>query len=252
MADMYFLSKNYVSASDTINVSSGASYKSRIYDQRYDFQWISSGETAEAGYNTYIEIIFYEQSAVINRTYDTIVLQGINLKKFKLQNYTGGSYADIAGSEYIVNADASVRIKLAAPVTGSKIKLLMQSTIAAGEEKKVGELWVCLQNYQLSNPKSARSQQNQTEMGFYRFANGAGAQWFIYDKWQKTYKIDYLTNTQIDSLYAIFNSHATITFYEDYARDINLIKLVAWVGSFMRDDNPKTKLNTLTMALREV
>ena len=125
--DIYFLSKNYVSGDDTINVSSGSLVKARLYDQKYNIVWSSASETTETGYGTYIEIVFYEGSNAINRTYDTIVLQGINLKKFKLQNYTGGAYADIAGAAYTTNAESTLRIKLAASVTGSKIKLLMEN-----------------------------------------------------------------------------------------------------------------------------
>ena len=136
MAGMIFLSKNYISADDTINVSSNDSYKSRIYDQNHNLQWISSGETSETGYDTYIEIIFYEGSAVINRTIDTFVLQNINLKDFKIQYYTGGAYADIADTVFTTNADSTKRIKLSSSITTSKIKLLMKATITPAEEKK--------------------------------------------------------------------------------------------------------------------
>lgn len=251
--DMYFLSKNYVSEYDTINVSSSDSYKTRLYDQKKELQWISSGETAETGFNTYIEIIFKENTSAVNRTYDTIVLQNINLKKFKLQNYTGGAYVDIAGASFTVNADSTVRIKLASSVTGARIKLLMESTIVANEEKKVGEFWVCLEIYRLQNPFTTRNRQDAVMGGFYRLANGTGSQWYLYDKWGKVYKIKLLTDAQLSSLEDIFQDHDVFTFYENYTRDIDLIKLVFWIGEFTPEDNPKIGIerHTLSMELAE-
>lgn len=250
--DMYFLSKNYISADCTINVTSADTLKARIYDQKYNLQWISSGETAETGYDTYIEILFYEGSNTIERTYDTIVLQNINLKKFKLQNYSG-SYSDISGASFTVNADSSVRIKLASPVTGTKIKLLMESTIVANEEKKVAEFWVCLETYRVQLPRTERSREDFAKAGFSRLGNGAGTKWFEYNKWGKTYEFEFLTDAQLAELESIYRTHAVFTFYENYTRDIDLIKLVFWVGEFSGGDNPKVsiQLNTLEMQLME-
>lgn len=251
--DMYFLSKNYVSSVDTINVSSGALLKARLYDQKFNIKWVSSGETTETDYNTYIEVIFYEASSVVNRTYDTIVLQGINLKKFKLQNYTGGAYSDITGATYTANSATSVRIKLASPITGSKIKLLMESTIVANQEKQVGEFWVCLETYRLQNPFTSRNRADEFQGGFQRLADGTGSSWSIYDKWGKSYTLKQLTDTQLESLEDIYKDHEPFTFYENYTRDIDLIKLVYWVGQFECNENPKigVELNALTMELVE-
>jgi len=249
--DMYFLSKNYINSDDTINVSSGDDYKSYIYDQNKSVQWESSGETSETGYDTYIEIIFYEGLSTVNRTYDTIVLQNINLKKFKLQNYNG-SYADISGASYTVNADSTVRIKLASSVTGSRIKLLMQSTISSGEEKKVGQFWVMLETYQLQNPRTTRSRQVEVEGDFYRLGDGTGEQWSIYEKWNKKYTFKYLSDTQIDELYDIYNEHEEFSFYEDYTRDIDSIRLVHWIGKFKDKDDARVELHTLNMELVEL
>ena len=253
--DMYFLSKNYVNSDDTINVSSADLYKTRLYDQNYILQWISSGETSETGYDTYIEVIFYEGSNTINRTIDTFVLQNINLADFKIQYYTGGAYAEIPDSEAIftTNIDTSKRIKLSNTITTSKIKLLMKGTITPSEEKKVGQFWVLLETYELENPHTTRTREDETMTGFQRMGNGDGVLWTLWDKWGKTYELEDLTDTQLLELEDIYRQHSLFTFYENYSRNIDLIKQVFWVEMFTGEDNPiqGIQLNTLTMKLVE-
>lgn len=252
MASTYLLSKNYVSADDTINVSSGSGTKTRIYDQRVDVQWLSVGETGETGYNTYVEVLFYEGTNAATRTYDTIILNNINLKKFKLQNYTGGSYADITGTDYTVNADTSLRIKLAAPVTGTKIKLLMWSTIVAAQEKKIGEFWVCLQSLELDSFRSASRDQNFLTYGDnYRLADGTLEQWDIYDKGEWFWNIFNLTQTKMESLRSIFQDHEVIVFYPDYANDLDEVYLAQLTGQWRCNHNPKTNLYAAQLEIKE-
>jgi hypothetical protein len=251
--DIFFLSKNYVSADDTISASSGTLLLPRIYDQKFASQWQSSGETAETGYDTYIEIIFNELTTATDRVIDTIVLQNINLKDFKIQYFTGGAYADIAEAVFTTNAATGLRIKLAASITTSKIKILMKATIVTGQEKKIGEVWAMLESYCLSAILSTRTRRDENLSGLYRFGNGGAAKWFEWNKWGKTYQIKNITDTQLAALEAIFSAHSSFTFYENYTRDINSIHAVLWIGDFAGDDNPKigVALNSVTLQLVE-
>jgi hypothetical protein len=251
--DIYFLSKNYVNPDDTLNASSGALLLPRLYDQAYSMQWQSSGETAESGYNTYIEVVFKEGSSAVNRVIDTIVLQNINLKKFKLQYFVDDAYADIQGASFTVNAATSLRIKLAVPVTTAKIKIIIESTIVANEEKKIGELWAMLETYRLENSFTKRNRQDTFQGNFYRLGDGTGGKWKLYDKWGKVYTLRNLTDTQLSALESIYRAHSLFTFYENYTRDINLIKQVFWIGNFSAEDRPKIglELNDLQMEIAE-
>lgn len=253
--DMYFLSKNYLSADDTVNVSSGTLLKVRLYDQKYNLQWASASETSESDYSTYIEIIFKEGLVAINRTIDTFILQNINLKDFKIQYFTGGSYAEISSSEAIftTNTATSKRIKLTNSITTSKIKILMKATIVANQEKKIGEFWACLETYRLVAPFTTRNRKDISQSGFNRLGDGTGTKWFEYNKWGKTYQLKNLTDTQLKALEDIYRLHSVFTFYENYTRDIDLIKLVFWIGNFSGSDNPKidVELNSLDVELTE-
>ena len=251
MAYIYLLSKNYVNASDAINVSSGALTKARIYDQRYDLLWQSSGETDESGFNTYIEAVFYQGSNLINRTYDTIILQGINLKQFKLQNYSGGAYADISGASYTNNADSSVRIKLASPITGSKIKLLMQSTIVANQEKSVGEFWCALESICLQQVASSRNRGDYFRGGDFYLANGSLRSFTIFSKANFTFNFQNISDADFITLKSIYDQHLVMTFYPNYERNINEIFLVQWVGAFRGTMHPKIKINSIEVNLKE-
>lgn len=252
--DIYFLSKNYVSVDDAINVSSGDLLKSRLYDGRTAALWSSSGETTETDYNTYIEVIFYESTGAVQRTFDTIVLQNTNFKKFKVQYHNGSNYVDIAEATVESNASNTVRLKITTPLLTSRIKVLIQSTIVASQEKTLGELWFMLQTYQLQNPLTTRSRADELSGGFSRLGDGTGTQWREYDdKWHKVYSIKQLTDTQLLALKAIHAAHLKFSFYENYTRDVDSIMMVHWVGGFDCEDNPKVsmELNTLDMELVE-
>jgi len=253
--DMFFLSKNYVNADDTINASShdDDSYKGALYDKDKLTQWTSSGETTETGYDTYIEVILYEGSNTVNREIDTFVLQNINLADFKIQYYTGGAYAEIPDSEAIftTNTDTSLRIKLSNSITTSKIKLLMKATITPSEEKAIGEFWALLETYQLEFPYTSRKRSDSSLSGFQRMGNGEGVMWSVYDKWGKSYELMNVSDTQLEELESIYKEHAVFTFYENYTRDIDLIKEVFWVEEFEGEDDPRTELNTVTLNLVE-
>jgi hypothetical protein len=251
MATMFFLSKNYVSALDTINVSSGDLLKTRLCDQKSNLLWQSSGETGESGYNTYIEIIFFEGANAVNRAYDTILLQNINLKQFKLQNYAGGVYTDIPGAAYTVNADNSVRIKLASPVTGSRIKLLMQSTIVAGQEKYVGEFWVMLETLNLAQVFTTRNRGDYYRGGDYYLANGSLSTYRLFSKATFTWEMANLSDDDYQTLKGIYDQHAILSFYPDYTRDIDGIYLMQWTGIFKGTTHPKISINNISIELKE-
>jgi hypothetical protein len=58
---------------------------------------------------------------------------------------------------------------------------------------------------------------------------------------------------QLASLEDIYKAHEVFTFYENYTRDSDLIKLVFWIGDFGGDDNPKIgiELNSCSLELVE-
>ena len=252
MANPTFLSKNYLTADCTINVSSGSAVKQYAYDQKKVTVWKSSGETDEDGdYSCSYEVLFYEGSVATARTIDTIVLQGINLKKFKIQYWTGAAYADIAEAVYTTNAASSLRIKLASSVSTLKLNVVMDTTIVAGEEKEIGELWAMLETYELVGPRMKVSQSDYKDGGQYYLASGKLESWLLFNKYSGQFVFDFLTDTQLSELRAIYDEHDTFTFYINNVRDVDSIYLVQWINSFKVEDDTLLKLNSLTMELME-
>jgi hypothetical protein len=249
---MQFLSKNYINVDDTVNVSSNDGLKGNAYDRLATTYWASTGETAEGGtYPTYYEVIFYEGSSTINRVIDTLVLQYINLKAFKIQYWNGAAYADFTGGVFTVNAAASLRIKLATPVTTSKIKIIMDSTIVAGQEKSIGEFWACLQTLDI-NFRSSRSQNDYLLGANYRLADAVLETWFLASKKELPWTLANITDANLVSLKAIYDTHAPFSIYIDYDRDINSIILGQWTGAWrIQIPEPRVPLTSVNFDFKE-
>lgn len=251
MANPFFLSKNYVSADDSINVSSGDATKICLYDQKPALQWVSSGETSESGYNTYIEVVFYEGLVAATRVLDTLVLQNINLKKFKFQYWDGAAYQDMTGGEVTSNALATVRIKLAATVTTTKIKLLMQSTIVAGQEKKVGEFWALLQTFELTEGRHSHMRSDFKEGGLYYLASGKLETYTVFKKYAAKIDFELLTMPSIVLLKALYDLDANFTIYLNYGTDPDGIYNVCWANTFTYDEDTLRDYFKLSMEIKE-
>jgi len=251
MGNPFFLSKNYVSALDTINVSSRDATKICLYDQKAALQWTSYGETTETGYDTYIEVVFYEGLVAATRVFDTLVLQNINVKKFKFQYWDGAAYQDITGGEVTTNAAATVRIKLAATVTTTKIKLLMQSTIVAGQEKKIGELWVMLQTFELTEGRHSHSRSDYKEGGAYYLASGKMETFTVFKKYAAKIDFELLTLVSIVLFKALYDLDSNFTIYLNYGTDADGIYNVCWTNTFTYDEDTLRGYFKLSMEIKE-
>ncbi len=251
MANPFFLSKNYIFGDDTVNVSSGEAAKSYIYDQNRAVQWESIGETTETGYDTSIEVIFYEGSVATDRTIDTIVLQNINLKKFKVQYWTGAAYADIADTIIDTNADSTLRIKLSSSVTTAKIKLLMQSTIVASQEKKVGQFWAMLETFELTEGRHNHERRDNKDGGENYLASGRMTTYTIFKKYAAKINFELITRTSIDLFKTLYDTDDSFVFYMNYAEKIDDIFIVVWKNDFTYSQDTLRGLFKLVMELNE-
>jgi len=251
-ANFYILSKNYVNSNNTFNVSSNSADSFLLYDQSKAPQWKSSGETVENGsYSTYIEIIFYSGASAVNRNIDTIVLQNINLKAFKIQQFNGVSYSDIPEAIFSNNSLSTIRIKLATPINTAKIKIIMDSTIIANQEKMIGEIWCMLENYNLAF-RSTRPRNDNLIGDNFRTVNGKLNTFYIISKVEFLWTLDNITDSVKDDLEAIYNNHSLICVYIDYDREPNSIYQGQWVNSFRANKKePKIPITAVTFDFKE-
>jgi len=252
MSNFYILSKNYIDVESTINVSSNPDDNYLLFDQSRDIQWKSLEETGENGtYPTYIEILFYSGGIAVNRTIDTLVLQNINLKKFKIQYWNGMAYVDIPNCDYTVNILTNLRIKLGTAIVTPKIKIIMDATIIANEEKKIGEIWAMLESMNCEF-RSSREYNINGINGNFRSAGGILHTFFVYGKMELLWDLSFITTTVLAQLKAIYNAHAIITIYIDYEIDPNSIFLGQWVGNWKYlQSEPRVPYYTVTFEFKE-
>lgn len=143
-----FLSENYLNrfalaAGDIIASANGQNFLDRLYDFDRDGLWGTTGSddlTQET-----IDFGIYDREANVERSVDYIALHNINLKKFKVQyKPTGGSFTDIPELDFssVDNTATDLRVSLATPLSVERIKIIMDTTFVADDEKKIGMIAV--------------------------------------------------------------------------------------------------------------
>lgn len=128
--------KNYVNSDDTITVDSGSGSIANIYDRDIDSQWASSGANNDAVDVTMI-ITFYEGSAAVSRTIDTLLMLNHNIKAFDVYYWDGAAYQ--LWHSFTGQAATYTFFSLSSQTT-SIVKIVFHTTQSANQEKKVGEL----------------------------------------------------------------------------------------------------------------
>lgn len=250
MAYPKIYTKNYVKVDDTITVSSGDTVKAKIYDQDSTTQWISSGETSEAGYNTYIEVVFYEGSVATNRLIDTLILLNTNLKDFKLQAYYAAAYHDVL--TVTSNALTLAYIGSYTPVTASKIKLLMKATISAGQEKAIGEMMVCSYQFVMTNVLMGHNRADKEMSASYRLADGTLETWWTWTKYALAASIQNVGTALRTSLKTLKDTHDDFIIAPDTDLWIDDYYTVTWTGPWKESYDYKSAAYQIDFSIEAI
>lgn len=245
MAYPKIYTKNYVHADDTITVSSGDASKANIYDQDKATQWISVGETAEAGYNTSIEVVFYDGSGAIDRIIDTLVLLNTNLKDFKLQAYYNAQYNDVLTKTDNAVTTAYVGTFPGGAVTASKVKLLMKATISAGQEKALGEMLVCAYQFALDGILVGHDRKDKDKSGTIRVVSGALLTWREWSRFAMNSSLRNVTTTLRGQLKALKETYDDFIIAPDTDLWVDEYFTVSWPGPWAESYNYKNKTYTI-------
>lgn len=257
MAYPRLYSKNYLNENCVIEVTSGDSLKANLYDQLKTPQWISSGETAESGaYNTHITIYFMTDGFSpysVNRSFDTLVLLNTNLKKFKLQRWNGSAFVDIDETIKTTNADDTVVIDFStSPVACEVVRLCMDSTIVAGQEKKIGELLIMDYKFTLSDIIIGHDRQDWVKEGQYRLASGKLETWQEVSKFVINQNLQNVGKTLRDNLKSLKEEYDNFTIYPNSEEWDDDFFQVYWINPWQENYLPKIKLYTVTFHIEEV
>lgn len=174
MRSLILLSENYVNDLCTFTVTSGESFKSRLYDKLRDPQYTTVGSTDGATEQVTIEFVDRGGNAIA-RSIDRLFLQNTNLSRFYFDYWNGTTWVQIAESVFgagTENDDEDVLIEMAAPVSTTKIRLTATHTIGAAAQKLIGEIRACLYLLLLRHQVSIE-REDWDDGGSYRLQGGA-------------------------------------------------------------------------------
>ena len=249
--------KNYLNENCDLVVTSGNSTKQYLYDQLKTPQWSSVGETVENGtYPCQITISFMTDGYSpfsTNRTFDTLALVNINLKKFKLQYWNGSAFVDINETIKTANADTDIVFIdfSSAPVASEKIRLCMDSTIVPGQEKKIGELWVMDYKFTLTNILIGYDRKDWVKEGKYRLASGKLETWQEVSKFILSQSLRNVGKTLRDNLKSLKEEYDNFTIYPDSTEWEDDLFLVYWTNNWDENYDWKKNLYTIQFDIEE-
>lgn len=258
MSEPKFFTKNYVNADDTITVDYGDSVKNKLYDRDVDSKYISSGANSDATRVT-LEVVFNEGSTAVNRTIDYFMIHKHNLKAWRFYTWNGSSW-DLVHSE-TVDAD-DTHIASFSEVTVSKVKLEMDSTQSANQEKEIGEFIVCKVKYETSDPDDfTKYQQKWTEKAkMLKMIDGSNHK--VYERitanriqrYEANCEFKFVSQTFYDTLKSLKEEGVPFLFQPESIQRKNEVYYVHWVNAFNAQyaDFNKGAGYKITIQLREV
>ena len=132
-----FFDKNFVDEAATKTASTGQATVDRIFDRDNELKWQSAGSNDTIQES--IQVDFKSGGIALPRKVDFLAVLGHNLKSFKFQHDPGTGFIDTPGAA----ATAETQDFTLFPITevaADGIKLLMDTTQTANQEKKVGEV----------------------------------------------------------------------------------------------------------------
>lgn len=128
--------KNYVNSDDVFTVSSGSAAWSSAYDRDTLSQWISSGANSDATDVT-ITMTFYEGTAAVSRTIDSLLMINHNIKAFDIYYWDGAAYQ--LWHSFTGLASSTTFYSLSSQTT-TAVQIILHTTQTPNQEKAIGEL----------------------------------------------------------------------------------------------------------------
>lgn len=175
-----------------------------------------------------VEVQFYEGSVALDRTINAIALQNINLKEFKLQyENTGGEWADVIGASWTDNSATSL-LQEFSDITTGRMRLVIESTQTANQEKKIGELFLIENLYDLTDAMDTYRPTRISKWGDFRLANFENAEWWIKEKYKATVGLRRISLTELNALKAVYDLHEEFVWIPEPESRPDEIYLVTW------------------------
>jgi phage-related protein len=226
--------KNYVNGSDVFTVSSGSTAAARLYDGDRSAYWQSSGENSDI-VQASVQVDFYDGGVATNRAIDTLILLGINIKNIHFQYWDGSAWqnAFVDFDQTAANVVTSFT-----PVSPTKIRLLMLTTISANQEKQIGELIVCKSSITPSVEMSTYEVAHREKAFELMLADGSIHRTVVknslnrVDKYEARVAFEYLSATELAQFLALKQTGQAFTWQPELTTRPEEVYQVNWFGPF--------------------
>ncbi len=139
-AEPKFFDKNFIDKAAVVTASTGQATVGRVFDRDNELQWVSVGSD-DATVET-IQIDFKSGGLEFLRTFDFLAVLNHNLKNFKFQHDVGAGFVDTPGASVAAETASFTLFPITQIVNAKSAKLVMNTTQATDDEKKVGEILV--------------------------------------------------------------------------------------------------------------
>lgn len=214
MSNMEFIYSNYLDTATQINCSTGTTTSSRLWDRIPSKQFNSSGDNDDTTTTT-IAIEFAEYQDV-----DRIILENINFKGFKVYynsntaNLFSITNAATGTTEYTQNSETTLFFKLETTLSITSIFLEVTTTMAANEEKKIGQIWASSLRLSLTdNPDTKGFKNSMSPKEFnHKMSDGGVSNYKIADNFKANLALKYVSTTVHDSLKDIYDAWTPFIF----------------------------------------
>jgi hypothetical protein len=213
MANFTFYYKNILNTTTMVTPSAGGtSTVSRLFDRRPTKQW-GSGDTSDSTIST-LQIDFSATTPV-----SSIVLENINLKSFKIY-YNSSTANTLTLLHNITNASTWITNSLTnmylifSTIQATSIFIVASSTMAANDEKKIGQLWLLDEIHTFSyNPDSGKYKASWDREEFtHKMSDGGTVTYFIQDNFTANIERAYVESAEYTILRDIHTLNEPVVF----------------------------------------
>lgn len=230
-----FLFANYLNTTTLATVASGSTSVNNLLDRESSSQYQSSGYNDDTSGVT-ITVVFASSKNI-----DHILLQNCNFKGFIVYYNSNAANtftplgADTSTSQWTGNSDTSKFIRFATTSVDS-ISIVCTTTIAANEEKKLGELWVSGRRHIFDYNPAAKDYKPKIDRKefIHSLANGGTVVYRIADKYRAKLKLKYVDSTERDSLRTLYDAKTDMVYipFPTGTSWNSEVYQINWVGDF--------------------
>lgn len=212
---MEFLSSNLVNTTTQISVTSNTALSSNLFTRDKYLQYYTDGQNSDTTTSALTITITFDVTTSVSR----ISLNDFNFKNFSFyyNGATANSFsilnADTNTSSYSGNTDENKYFRFNT-VQCSSITFYASETILANQEKRLGLLTISDLTLELEKIPSAKSYKPTIvpKQIVHTLSDGGTRIHTVRNKWDISFNLEYVTESQRDALYDIHESSDAFTF----------------------------------------